>query len=149
MHEAGHYFGLYHTFEGACTNNDCLADGDHVCDTPPDNSTATVPCNSTTNTCTTDADDVSLNNPFRPVAQGGLGDQPDMIINHMDYGLIGCHTQFTSGQKDRMIASLQQRAREPACFTRMLEPLHESCDSCIQYAFQYRQCWYCTHLPKF
>ena len=106
IHEAGHYFGLYHTFEGACTNNDCLADGDHVCDTPPDNSTATVPCNSTTNTCTTDADDVSLNNPFRPVAQGGLGDQPDMIINHMDYGLIGCHTQFTSGQKDRMIASL-------------------------------------------
>ena len=106
IHEAGHYFGLYHTFEGACTNNDCLADGDHVCDTPPDNSTATVPCNSTTNTCTTDTDDISVNNPFRPVAQGGLGDQPDMIINHMDYGLIGCHTLFTPGQRDRMIASL-------------------------------------------
>ncbi|MEL6867764.1 MAG: M43 family zinc metalloprotease, partial [Bacteroidota bacterium] len=37
-----HYLGLYHTFQGGCTNNDCTTDGDRVCDTPPDQSTAVV-----------------------------------------------------------------------------------------------------------
>lgn len=106
IHEAGHYLGLYHTFEGACTNNNCLMDGDHVCDTPPDASTAPVVCNSTINTCTTDADDVSANNPFRPVGLGGLGDQPDMISNYMDYGFQTCQHGFTQGQSDRMNAVL-------------------------------------------
>ncbi|MBK9543758.1 MAG: T9SS type A sorting domain-containing protein [Bacteroidetes bacterium] len=106
IHECGHYLGLYHTFEGGCTNNDCLADGDHVCDTPPDNSTATVPCQSGGNTCTTDDDDLSVNNPFRPVSSGGIGDQQDQVENHMDYGFLGCHTLFTSGQKDRMTTAL-------------------------------------------
>jgi len=32
-HEMGHYLGLYHTFEGGCVNNNCLTDGDKVCDT--------------------------------------------------------------------------------------------------------------------
>ena len=55
VHEMGHYLGLYHTFQGGCPNNDCLADGDRVCDTPPDGSTAAVPCNGTANSCMTDA----------------------------------------------------------------------------------------------
>lgn len=106
IHEVGHYFGLYHTFEGGCTNNDCLADGDRVCDTPPDGSSAAVPCSMAVNTCGTDDDDLSANNPFRPVAQGGLGDQPDLFADYMDYGLQVCQHLFTSGQADRMQAML-------------------------------------------
>ena len=43
-HEMGHYLGLYHTFQGGCKNDDCLMDGDQVCDTPPDRSTARIRC---------------------------------------------------------------------------------------------------------
>jgi hypothetical protein len=81
-------------------------DGDQVCDTPPDNSTAAILCNTTTNSCNTDDDDLSVNNPFRPAANGGLGDRPDMFSNYMDYGYQVCQFQFTSGQSDRMNAAL-------------------------------------------
>ena len=58
VHEMGHYLGLFHTFQAGCPNNDCLADGDKVCDTPPDNTTAHIPCIATSNSCTTDEDDL-------------------------------------------------------------------------------------------
>ena len=106
IHEAGHYLGLYHTFEGGCSNTNCQTDGDHVCDTPPDNSTAAVNCSATPNTCNSDADDLSANNPFRPVANGGIGDQPDLFKDYMDYGFQACQTYFTPGQSARMIAAL-------------------------------------------
>ena len=106
VHEAGHYLGLYHTFEAGCANNDCLADGDKVCDTPPDASTAPVNCGSSVNTCTTDADDQSANNPFRPVSLGGTGDQDDLVVDYMDYGFQSCQSAFTEGQRDRMIFML-------------------------------------------
>ncbi|WP_020539173.1 M43 family zinc metalloprotease [Lewinella cohaerens] len=89
-HEVGHYLGLYHTFEGGCQNDDCLANGDRVCDTPPDQSTAAVPCNASPNSCTTDTND------------GFVTDQPDMFQNYMDYGDWGCYSMFTPGQRDRM-----------------------------------------------
>lgn len=108
VHEAGHYLGLYHTFEGGCTNNNCLTDGDRVCDTPPDNSNAAYNCFGPPppNTCNTDDADLSNNNPFRPVANGGLGDQSDMIANYLDYGFQTCQNMFTQGQSDRMNAAL-------------------------------------------
>ncbi len=90
VHEMGHYLGLYHTFEGSCTNEDCLLDGDRVCDTPPDQSTAAVPCGSMANSCTTDAN------------SGFSSDQPDMIQNYMDYGDRNCYNTFTPGQTARM-----------------------------------------------
>ncbi|MFK7972013.1 MAG: M43 family zinc metalloprotease, partial [Bacteroidia bacterium] len=105
-HEAGHYLGLYHTFQGGCTNNDCLADGDRVCDTPPDASTNPVSCTATPNTCNTDSDDTNTRNPFRPTSMGGLGDQTDMFTNYMDYGDPNCYSAFTQGQKDRMVLAL-------------------------------------------
>lgn len=134
IHEAGHYLGLYHTFEGGCTNNDCRSDGDKVCDTPPDNSTAAVPCHTQPNTCQTDADDASAHNPFRAVALGGLGDQPDQFKNYMDYGYQTCQAYFSAGQAERMVAALTTQravllssdACEPPCtfpITVSIDPL--------------------------
>lgn len=86
-HEIGHYLSLNHTFNGGCINNNCLMDGDQVCDTPPDGSPSFAPCN--TNSCNTD-------NP----------DLPDDNTNYMDYtSCLPMH--FTQGQKVRMIAGLE------------------------------------------
>jgi gliding motility-associated-like protein len=90
VHEMGHYLGIYHTFQGGCLNNDCALDGDRICDTPPDQSTAPVPCGSPVNSCTTDTD------------SGFATDQDDLYINYMDYGDLDCYSAFTQGQADRM-----------------------------------------------
>ena len=102
-HEVGHYLGLYHTFEGGCPNDDCFTSGDLVCDTPP--SGRSTPCASMAPTAT-DEDDASINNPFRSVALGGLGDQLDMQTNFMDYANLACFERFTEGQANRMQAVL-------------------------------------------
>jgi hypothetical protein len=121
VHEAGHYLGLYHTFEGGCTNDDCLTDGDRVCDTPPDGSTQAVICGNTTNSCNTDGDDTSVNNPFRAIALGGVGPQNDLYQDYMDYGLQQCQDRYTVGQKERMRAALETARASllssPACNT--------------------------------
>ncbi|MEP7197768.1 MAG: M43 family zinc metalloprotease [Saprospiraceae bacterium] len=86
-HEMGHYFALHHTFNGGCTNNNCLLDGDQVCDTPPDNSSSFAACN--TNSCNTDSPDLVDDN-----------------TNYMDY--TSCSPpHFTKGQSDRMINALE------------------------------------------
>lgn len=108
-HEAGHYFNLRHNFLNGCTNNNCLTDGDFVCDTPPKaNSGFTgTPCASPGNSCTTDDDDTNTNNPYRPVGMGGLGDVNDPLENYMDY-TGSCWEAYSEGQKVRMRASIQQ-----------------------------------------
>lgn len=100
-HEMGHYLGLPHTFNGDCENNNCLVEGDGICDTPPDGTTDYSPCNNPSNSCTTDEDDISINNPFRPVSLGGIGDQVDLISNFMDYSKLDCYTGFTNQQSQR------------------------------------------------
>jgi gliding motility-associated-like protein len=107
IHEMGHYFNLYHTFQNECANNNCMLDGDKVCDTPPDNSSAPVlPCSSFENSCSSDTDDPTANNPFRSKTLEGLGDVNDMFNNYMDYGAQQCQNLFTQGQSDRIIATL-------------------------------------------
>jgi gliding motility-associated-like protein len=95
-HELGHYLGLYHTFKEGCINNNCLIDGDRICDTPPDQSTAFVPCSQIVNTCSTDMQ----SGPFST-------DQPDMTRNFMDYGKFFCLHDFTADQSTRMNATLE------------------------------------------
>ena len=95
IHQMGHYLGLYHTFENACANSDCLADGDHVCDTPPEQTTIISPCDNAPNSCSTDVNLADPNNPF-------TSDQEDLIVNYMGYGNHNCYAAFTQGQSDRM-----------------------------------------------
>ena len=94
-HEMGHYLSLLHTFQGLnCLNNDCSVNGDLVCDTPPDKSMISSPCNNPENSCSTD----TLSGPFTI-------DQRDNISNFMDYG-TSCPSVFTPGQGERMRAFL-------------------------------------------
>ncbi|HUM47054.1 MAG TPA: M43 family zinc metalloprotease, partial [Chitinophagales bacterium] len=85
-HEAGHWFGLYHTFNGGC-GIDLCNDGDLVCDTPPVvNPNFGCP---NVNTCNNDFPDVY-----------------DQIENYMDYTNDACKSMLTQGQSDRMHATL-------------------------------------------
>jgi len=119
-HETGHYLGLYHSFTdaGTCTNNNCMQDGDQVCDTPPKNVAAATgtSCTSPGNSCNSDTVDTDPRNPFRSKKIGGLGDQPDGNELYMDYtgGCWGVNYStnnvqtgaFTVGQMNRMRATL-------------------------------------------
>ena len=77
-HEAGHWFGLFHVFQGGCKESQ---GGDGVADTPAQ-SVATNGCPEGQDSCPSE----------------GL----DSIHNYMDYSYDACYNQFTLGQSTRM-----------------------------------------------
>lgn len=90
VHEVGHYLNLHHTFHEGCagmTVSDCALAGDRVCDTPP----------------------VAVPNSGCPTGMNSCSETPnlpDLINNFMDYTNESCLSAFTTGQEDRMCASI-------------------------------------------
>jgi hypothetical protein len=101
-HEVGHYLGLYHHqlsfypyyIDTTCINNNCMLDGDCVCDTPPE-SYYSNSCS--TSSCSSDMDDTSGFNPF-------ISDTTD--ISTFMTAKANCPLIFTQGQSDRMNSML-------------------------------------------
>lgn len=145
VHEAGHYLGLFNTYyqpsiaPSDCANSNCLAFGDGICDTPPDHERSPFDCSQgeSQNSCSTDADDVSANNPFD-------SDVEDLFENFMDDGAPDCRQSFTPMQKVRMRFALtterQSLLNSQACssdfenigFGTWFRPPTITCDSLIR-----------------
>lgn len=93
VHEFGHYFGLYHTFETTfgtefVNTNNCQSTGDRICDTPADIDPAPI---------------------ASPCVWNGVNRDPNndlytpMLGNFMAYHPDDCPPAFTIGQYNRMI----------------------------------------------
>lgn len=100
VHETGHYFNLYHIFEGGCAGANaagaptdaCDLNGDMICDIEPC-TTQNINCNQPIpNTCTAN------------YATGTTSS--DMIESYMSYADDDCMNTFTSDQANRMWATL-------------------------------------------
>lgn len=81
VHEVGHYFSLFHTFQGGCSNLD------QVTDTPAQ-AAANYGC------------------PTFPHVSCSNGPNGDMFVNYMDYTQDSCKVMFTVGQAARLQAAL-------------------------------------------
>jgi hypothetical protein len=91
-HEAGHWVGLLHTFQGGCNGA-----GDQVADTPPEARPA-FGCEVGRDTCTADR----LPDPVRKYSimeprYTFLTTAQQCIDNFMDYSDDSCMTEFTAG----------------------------------------------------
>lgn len=81
VHEIGHFFGLFHTFQGGCGGK-----GDDVDDTPAERTAYQSSCR--------DKSNIRDSCPFHP----GV----DPVTNYMDYSHDACMYMFTKDQAIRM-----------------------------------------------
>jgi hypothetical protein len=99
-HELGHYLDLYHTHETAfgmeCPDgSNCSTTGDRVCDTPadPDLTNRVTGC--------------TYNGGVSPPAGcGNVAQYAPQVANMMSYALKNCRNMFTTGQINRMLATM-------------------------------------------
>ena len=100
-HEAGHWVGLYHTFQGGCRGS-----GDQVSDTPPEASYATG-CPTGRDTCSGGGVDPIHNymdySDDRYAMQGSSFSKQVLIIGSFH----SCMNQFTPGQATRLAGQLR------------------------------------------
>lgn len=91
IHEAGHWFGLFHTFEGGCEGS-----GDYANDTAPE-AEPSFECELTRDTCETPYPEGWVEGDPEPEAV------PDPIQNFMDYSYDRCMNHFTPDQRTRAV----------------------------------------------
>ena len=83
-HEAGHYFGLYHPFQGGCAAaGNCYNNGDVICDTNPDGT------------------------PHFGCPNSNSCGSPDPVNNYMEYTDDLCMNQFTPEQTNRIRCTIE------------------------------------------
>ncbi|WNJ17371.1 M43 family zinc metalloprotease [Pontibacter sp. G13] len=116
-HEVGHFLGLYHTFEGGnvCAGShvdNCLQEGDRVCDTPAESQPKFGCPASPGNSC--------LESPC---------DQVDPFRNFMNYVDDVCMNEFTQGQVDRMHFFLSDASSPRSMLS---TPQNLSATGCVQ-----------------
>ena len=93
VHEVGHYLSLEHTHKNNCvgynppgsSTDDCLLNGDYICDTPPCTQTNYLCAWSIPNSC--------------PEPGTAI---PDLVDNYMGYAQECAFDNFTSDQIARM-----------------------------------------------
>ena len=84
-HEVGHYFGLWHTFDGGCASvSNCYNNGDRICDTNAE-SQPVFGCPGSKTSCSS----------------------PDPYHNYMDYSDDLCMEEFTPEQMRRIRCTIE------------------------------------------
>ena len=103
VHETGHFFGLYHTFQGGCHDVWDLEAGDAVFDTPPQAHESHGSCPElaaeSPDTCTLPGHSDQTVAPY-------FGADP--YWNFMDYAYDNCMSEFTPGQASRLREVISQ-----------------------------------------
>lgn len=96
IHEVGHWFGLFHTFEGGCEEP-----GDYINDTPAEGEPS-FECERSRDTCPTERPDDWMEGDEEP--------EPvlDPVQNFMDYSYDRCMNHFTPDQRTRMVTLFQR-----------------------------------------
>ena len=110
VHEAGHYFGLFHTFShenypwGSCAGANQQLTGDMVCDTPAQSlaTESNVWCSNPDDSCSIDNEYTFISAVVEGGSSSGSKSTHDPNWSFMDYSADKCMTRFSPGQAARL-----------------------------------------------